>query len=61
MVEERTKISVRDHVGFGVIARSALKYLINYYGCVLVGEMNSINKRHGRGIEIYPNGYIYIG
>ena len=59
-VEERTKISVREYVGFGVIAPAALGYF-QKDGAVYVGEMNAENKLHGRGIEISPYGIITIG
>ena len=59
-LEELAKISVREYVGFGVIAPAALKYIIEN-GYVRVVEINAENnKLHGRGIRIWSNGDIHI-
>ena len=59
-VEQRASISVRDYIGFGNHTQVGLKYLkVNGNDCI--GEFNSDNKLHGRGIYINLNGSIFIG
>jgi hypothetical protein len=58
-VEQRAAISVRDYLGFGNHTQVGLKYL-KVNGDDFIGEFNSDNKLHGRGIRIYRDGYIGI-
>ena len=60
-VEKRAQISVREYIGFGDIAPGAIKYFKDEYRNQRIGELNSDNKLHGRGINIDTNGNIYIG
>jgi len=50
-VEKLAGISVRDYLGFGNHTQVGLKYL-KVGGNYLIGELNSENKLHGRGIAI---------
>ncbi len=60
MVEQLTRISVRSYMGFGKTTKAALKYE-KLYGPHRIGEHNSNNNLHGRGIFIWSNGNIQIG
>ncbi len=58
-VEKRTKISVKDYLGFGALTlplQTKTKLYIEYYG-----ELNKSGYEHGRGIKIWNDGLIYIG
>ena len=50
-VEQRAGISVRNHLGFGQIAGTQIKYL-KTKDYDYIGEININNQPHGRGIEI---------
>jgi len=65
-------ISVREHLHFGNynhstsllgllgLGNSKLKFT-EKYGSKFIGELNSKNKLQGKGIAIYPSGFIEIG
>ena len=59
-LEKRAGISVRDYLGFGDDSNAVIKYS-KRCGTDCIGEMNSDNKLHGRGIDIDSDGNIYIG
>ena len=61
MVEKRAGISVRDHLGFGNDSNAVIKYFKDYIGEDCIGEMDSDNNLHGRGIGISSDGNIHIG
>ena len=54
-------ISVREHLGFDNAATKQLKFHTNKYGQKMIGELNSDNKLHGKGIYFYSGGEIGIG
>lgn len=58
-LERRAGISINDYLDFGNKTDQTLKYQI----CDeqhLIGEFNSRNKLHGRGIKIHSNGFIFM-
>ena len=59
-VEKSAGISVRDHLGFGNDPKAILEYFKIQDGRDYIGERNADNKIHGRGIDMYSNGYCYI-
>ena len=58
-VEHRAGISVRDYLGFGNHSQVGLKYFKDgdYH---FIGELNSSNELHGKGISIWSSGIIDI-
>ncbi len=61
MLNEKHNISVREHLGLGDTANSELRYSTSSSKCEKIGEHNSNNNLHGRGIYIHSSGFIYIG
>ena len=59
-VEQKADISVRRHLGFGE-ANKRIRHFTGNDGREYIGELNSDNKLHGRGILITLFGYIRIG
>ena len=53
-------ISVREHLGFGNAATQHLKFHTTLFGSKFIGELNSNNNLHGKGICINSNGTIWI-
>jgi len=62
-LEERMKTKVRDCLGFGTVSDGLLKVWTDKhgYGCSFIGERNSNNKLHGRGIWINEYGLVNVG
>ncbi len=52
---------MRDYSGFGNDPKAVLEYFKDRNGTDCIGERNSENKLHGRGIKIYSFGRIHIG
>ena len=52
---------MREHLGFGNAANSELKFFTDPDDRKRIGEHNSDNRLHGRGIKIFPDGGISIG
>ena len=76
MLKQKHSISVREHLGFGNFNHSTslleplgfgnaanceLKVNTYKYGYKYIGELNSNNEHHGKGIMIYTSGNISIG
>ena len=60
MLKQEHGISVRKHLGFGNAANEQLKFYTDKYGFKRIGELNSANNLHGRGILINILGTIWI-
>ena len=65
-LEERMKNKVRDLLGFGTVSDGLLKVSGHTtdspgYGQSFIGERNSNNKLHGRGIHINEYGLVNVG
>ena len=60
MLREKRGISVRDHLGFGNAANEQLRFFTDSDGDKCIGERNSDNNLHGKGIAIW-SGQIHIG
>ena len=58
ILKQKHGFSVREHLGFGNAATKQLKFHTYKNGNKLIGEFNSDNEAHGRGIGIYFNGDI---
>ena len=58
-LEQRAGISVRDYIGFGNHTQVGLKYLKDN-GIDCIGEFDSDNNLHGKGIAINSDGRIMI-
>ena len=61
-LEERMKKKVRDFLGFGTVSDGLIKVSENTgFGWSFIGERNSNNKLHGRGIHINEYGLVNVG
>ena len=61
MLKQKHSISVREHLGFGNAATQQLKFHTDLLGYKVIGELNSDNKLHVKGIKIWSYGHIHIG
>ena len=52
---------MREHLGFDNAATKQLKFHTYKNGDKVIGELNSDNNLHGRGIYFYSDGQIDIG
>jgi hypothetical protein len=58
-MQDATKISVHDYLGFGEVDKPQIDAVELDFG-VYVGERNSDGKPHGRGVAICYDGTIYM-
>ncbi len=58
-VEKRAKISLNDYLGKQPLTSPLQTYTHSIYR--YYGELNVDGKEHGRGIDIYNDGFIRIG